>query len=148
MKPDKEQDDKNSAALNLLKEWLENHHLIDEINGGGKCIDFQLTTQKNTVFGTAEHTRENWEKGDTSTPNEAFRVRPIPVLKALTDEGIIKFRGVNCVIYDHGEGKGDRTFGVILEYEFDADEVLERQGDSELRRITKDPYKQYQYREE
>jgi len=145
MKPDKQQDDKNAAAFALLKERLENHHLIADIDGGGKCIDFQLTTQKNTVFGTAEHTRENWDKGDTSTPNEAFRVRPIPVLQSLEQEGLITFRGVNCVIYDHGEGKGDRTFGLNLEYEFDADKVLECEGNSELRRMTKDPYKQHQY---
>lgn len=134
-----ENEDKYEEALDILKERFKDHSIVADVKGAGKCVDFLLDYQSNTVFGTYERTRENWTEGDTSTPNEGFKVRPSTELKTLTDKGAITFRGVNCVIYDHGEGKGDREFGLWLQYYFDAGKVLEMEKTGDLRQVAKDP---------
>lgn len=127
----------NEEALELLKERTEGHYRIKEVKGAGRCIDFLLDDQSNTVFGKSQSIRQSWTRGDTTTPNETFRVRPCYPITTLVSHGAITFRGVNCVIYDHGTGKGDREFGLWLEYKFDADKVQELHESGKLYQITK-----------
>lgn len=130
----------SEQAQALLKYRLGGNYKVKEIRGGGKSLHIVSEDQDNTVFGKREFTRENWTKGDTTTSNEAFTTEPPIAIKGLINCEAISFRGVNCVIYDHGEGKGDREYGVIMEFHIDPEKIIKLEESGKLKAMCKDPW--------
>lgn len=114
-------------AREQLAEELRKCNSIDEVKGGGKQVDIVVEDQSNREFGPSD----SW---DSDTSNENFTAdEPACVTKAV-EEGLMHFDGINCVVYDQGEGKGDRDFAIWFDYHIHP-EVIE---DTDLRSFFRD----------